>query len=184
MTTVDPIPPVNGLSNEMIGCEITVKFRLLLAAPLTVIRTGPLVAPAGTGTTMLVSVQEEDAAGRPLKVIAPGVAPKLVPVMVMESPIAPELADRLVIDGVSRKVAVLLPTPFMVTTTSAFPAGTFGGTETAMAVSLKVIGVTLIPPMVMGLKFHAVPKPLPLMVRLVPVDPDAGLRLLMVGETK
>jgi hypothetical protein len=42
---------------EMFGGGVTVKGRPLLAIPPTVTTTFPVVAPAGTGTSMLVALQ-------------------------------------------------------------------------------------------------------------------------------
>jgi hypothetical protein len=155
----------------------------LLAAPFTVTRTGPLVAPTGTGTLILASLQVEGAAGKPLKVMVfgPWLAPKLVPVMAMESPAAPEFTERLVIEGVTTKAATLLATALTVTTILAFPAGKLAGTGIAIAVSLHEVGVTLTPPMVTGLKFRTAPKALPVIVMLRPVGPDEGESALIVG---
>jgi hypothetical protein len=74
----------------------------LLATPDTVTTTLPVVAPAGTVTTMLVALQLVTAVTAvPLNVtvLVPCVAPKFVPVMVMEVPTAPELWLRLLIVG-------------------------------------------------------------------------------------
>jgi len=47
---------------------VTVKFDPLLAAPLTVTTTLPVVAPAGTGTVMLVALHAVGVPVVPLKV--------------------------------------------------------------------------------------------------------------------
>jgi hypothetical protein len=61
-----------------------VKTTPLLATPATVTTTLPVVAPAGTGITMLVALQLVGVAAVPLNVTVPVpcVAPKFVPVMV------------------------------------------------------------------------------------------------------
>jgi len=72
----------------------TVKADPLLAVPNTVTTTLPVVAPAGTDTVMLVALQALAAAAAiPLNVIVlvPWVAPKLVPVMVIDVPAGPEV---------------------------------------------------------------------------------------------
>ena len=104
--------------------------------------------------------------------------------MVMESPTRPEFADKAVMDGVTRKDAALLAIAFTVTTTLAVPAGKLVSTGTWMDVSLQKEGVTLTPPIVTGLKFWAAPNPLPLMVRVLFTEPEAGERLAMAGETR
>ena len=64
---------------------VTVKGAALLTRPPTVTTTLPEVAPFGTGTTMLVSLQFAGVATVPLNVtvLVPCVAPKAVPAMVM-----------------------------------------------------------------------------------------------------
>jgi hypothetical protein len=61
-----------------------VKTTPLLATPATVTTTLPVVAPAGTGTTMLVALQLVGVAAVPLNVtvLVPCVAPKFAPVIV------------------------------------------------------------------------------------------------------
>jgi hypothetical protein len=69
----------------------TTKLVPPLATPDTVTTTLPVVAPAGTVTTMLVALQlATDVTAVPLKVtvLVPCVAPKFVPVMVMDAPTA------------------------------------------------------------------------------------------------
>ena len=58
----------------------------MLATPFTVTTTGPVVAPVGTGVTMLVALQLMGAAIVPLNVtvLDPFVAPKFVPAMVTD----------------------------------------------------------------------------------------------------
>ena len=73
----------------------------LLARPVTVTTTLPVVAPAGTGTTMLVADQLVGVAVVPLKrmVLLPCVAPKFVPVTVTVVPTGPFVGERLVMLG-------------------------------------------------------------------------------------
>src|SRR5258706_185575 len=70
----------------------------LLATPFTVTTTGPVVAPLGTGATMLVALQLVGVAVVPLKrtLLLPCVDPKFVPVIVTDVPTAPDVGDRLV----------------------------------------------------------------------------------------
>jgi len=81
------------------GGGVTVKFTLLLGKLPTVTTTFPVVAPLGTGTTMLVSLQlVVGKAGVPLKLTVlftcPG--PKPDPVIVTEVPTGPDAGFRLV----------------------------------------------------------------------------------------
>jgi hypothetical protein len=52
----------------MLGVSSTVKGFPMLATPLTVTTTLPVVAPAGTGTAMLLALQLVGVAAVPLKV--------------------------------------------------------------------------------------------------------------------
>jgi len=83
--------------------------------------TLPVVAPAGTGTTMLVALQLEGVAAVPLNltVLLPCVAPKFVPATVTAAPTAPEVGETLAILGAETTVKLdpLLATPDTVTTT-------------------------------------------------------------------
>src|SRR6266478_1959542 len=74
---------------------------LVLSPTLTVTPTVPAIRRFGTAATMEVLLQLVVDAGLPpnLTVLVPLVEPKLVPVMVTEVPDAPEVGDRLVIDG-------------------------------------------------------------------------------------
>ena len=77
--------------------DVTVKLTPLLATPPTVTTTFPVVAPAGTGTTMLVAFQLVGVAAVPLNVtvLVPCVDPKFVPVIVTDTPTAPDVGAKL-----------------------------------------------------------------------------------------
>src|SRR6266853_1208073 len=81
--------------------EVTVNAIPLLAAPPTVTTTLPVVAPAGTATTMLVALQLVGVAGVPLKltVLLPCDAPKFVPIIVTDVPATADVGFRLAIFG-------------------------------------------------------------------------------------
>ena len=91
MMTFVPTGPETGPMLVITGVGVTVKFKPLLARPLTVTMTFPLVAPAGTVMLMLFAVQLETAAVAPLRVtvLVPCVAPKLEPLMVKVAPTGP-----------------------------------------------------------------------------------------------
>jgi hypothetical protein len=80
---------------------LTVKVTPLLATPPTVTTTGPVVAPPGTGTTMLPALQVLGVAGVPLTrtLLVACVAPKFAPLIVTGVPTAPDAGDRLVMLG-------------------------------------------------------------------------------------
>jgi len=79
----------------------TVKLTPLLATPLTVTTTFPVVAPAGTGTVMLVALQLVGVPAVPLNVtvLVPCVAPKFAPLIVTDVPTAPVLGFKLAMLG-------------------------------------------------------------------------------------
>jgi len=57
IVTDAPTAPLVGASDVMLGAANTVNATPLLATPLTVTTTFPVVAPPGTGTAMLVADQ-------------------------------------------------------------------------------------------------------------------------------
>jgi len=86
--TEEPTGPDVGLRLVMLGGGITVKTTPLLATPPTVTTTLPVVAPVGTGTTMLVALQLVGVPAVPLNVtvLLPWLAPKFAPAIVTEVP--------------------------------------------------------------------------------------------------
>src|SRR5579864_6865634 len=93
----------------------TVKVTPLLATPPTVTTTLPVVAPLGTGATMLPALQLVGGAVVPLNltVLLPCVDPKLVPLIVTEVPTAPVVGFKPLIVGagvVTVKFTLLLDT--------------------------------------------------------------------------
>jgi hypothetical protein len=102
VTVVVPVSTLVCCTRAMFpDVEITAKLTPLLATPPTVTTTLPVVAPAGTGATMLVGLQLVGVVATPLKlmVLVPCEEPKFVPVTVTEVPTAPEFGLRLVIVG-------------------------------------------------------------------------------------
>ena len=93
--------PLDGERLVSVGATVTVYGSALLATPLTVTTTLPVVAPAGTGTTMLLADQVVGVAAVPLNVtvLAPWVAPKLLPLIVTAVATGPLDGDRLVSVG-------------------------------------------------------------------------------------
>jgi hypothetical protein len=82
----------------------TVKFTALLATPLTVTTTLPVVAPIGTGTTIVVELELVTVEIVLLKVTV-GKNPKFVPVIVTTVPIPPDVGLRLTMFGTPAVVA-------------------------------------------------------------------------------
>src|SRR5579872_6639121 len=93
----------------MVGCVVvvTVNVIALLGTAATVTTTLPVVAPAGTGTEMLVAAQLEGVAVMPLNEteLVPCDVPKLLPEIVITVPTGADDGLRLVMVG------VVLPPP-------------------------------------------------------------------------
>jgi hypothetical protein len=168
----------------MVAGVVTVKGWPLLTAPPTAMTMLPVVAPDGTGTTMLVADQLVGVAVVPLNatVLVPFVAPKFEPAMVTTVPTAPLVGDRLLITGavlLTVNVTALLTMPPTVTTT--FPLVAPVGTGTAMLVADQLVGVATLPLNVTVLVLFVVPKFEPAMVTVVPTAPLVGDKLVIAG---
>jgi hypothetical protein len=185
VTEVPAVPDV-GDTLVMLGAgTVTVKLTPLLAWPPTATITLPVVAPIGTGATMLVALQLVGVAAVPLKLTAlvPCVLPKLVPLIVTGVPTAPEVGDRPVTAGiglvVTAKLTPLLARPPTVTIT--LPVVAPAGTGATMLVPLQLVGVATVPLKLTVLVPCAVPKFAPVIVTEVPTKPDVGDRLAILG---
>jgi hypothetical protein len=81
----------------------TVKVAALLVTPptVTITEAAPRGTPRGTGTTMVVSLQEAGVAATPAKVtvLVPRVAPKPLPLMLTEVLTGPDTGDRVEMCG-------------------------------------------------------------------------------------
>src|SRR5271169_6862842 len=134
-----PTGPLVGPKPVMVGGGgVTVKATPLLAWIPTVTTTFPVVAPAGTGTTILVAVQVVTGAVVPLKVtlLVPCEEPKFVPAIVTGVPTGPLVGFKVVIFGagtVTVKVTPLLDALLTVTTT--LPVVAPVGTDVTMLVA-------------------------------------------------
>jgi hypothetical protein len=176
--------PLVGDRVVMLGGTVTVKVTPLLARPPTVTTTLPVVAPDGTGTTMLVFDQLVGVAVVPLKVIVlvPFVEPKFVPVTVTDVPTGPLVGKRLVSVGAGRvtvKVSALLATPPTVTTT--LPVVAPIGAGTVILVADQLVGVAVVPLNFTVLVLWVAPKFVPVMVTGAPTTPLDGDRFESVG---
>src|ERR1700722_12906647 len=178
-----PIGPEFGV--RVLRTGATVKLNPLLGTPATVTMTLPVIAPTGTGTTMLVALQLVTGAVVPPKLTMLPVtcdAPKFVPVMVIEVPTAPEVWLRSVICGaaVTVKGEPALATPAALTTT--LPVVAPAGTVTAMLVGVQVPTVADMPLKVTVLPATCVaPKFVPAITTDAPIAPAFGVRLVMAG---
>jgi hypothetical protein len=184
VTTV-PKNPALGFKLVILGAgTVTVKFTPLLVTPPAVTTTFPVVAPAGTGTTMLAAVQFVGVAVVPLNliVLVPWVAPKFVPVIVTEVPVKPDVGFRPVILGpeaVTAKLTPLLATPPTVTTI--FPVVAPAGTGTTTLVAVQLAGVAAIPLNITVLVPCEAPRLVPVIVTDDPIAPDVGFMEVIVG---
>src|SRR5579859_5226682 len=157
----------------------------LLAMPPSVTTTLPVVAPAGTGTTMLLAFQLVGFAVVPLKVtvLVPCVAPKFAPDTVTEVPTGPEPGLKLVMfgGGVTVNSIPLLGTP--PTFTSTFPVVAPAGTGAMMLVSVQIEARVCMPLKVTKLWMLPTvgPKLVPVIITLAPIAPEAGLILIIAG---
>ena len=182
VTTVPDAPEV-GDRLVTLGPGNTVKVTPLLGNPPTVTTTVPVVAPAGTGATMLVALQVVGVVSVPLNrtELVPCVAPKFAPVIVTGTPIVADVGDRVVMLGrrPSVNVTPLLGNPPTVTTTGPVVVPT--GTGTTILVSLQVVGVAVVVLNRTVLVPFVAPKLAPAIVTTVPTGPDAGVSVVMDG---
>jgi len=180
-----PTGPELGFRLVMLGAgTVTVNATPLLTWPPTVTRTLPLLAPLGTGTTMLAVAQVVGVALTPPKVtvLVPCVAPKFAPLIVTDVPTGPEDGFRLVMLGagtVTVNATALLACPPTVTRTLPLTAPL--GTGTTMLLALQLVGVAATPPKLTVLVPCVAPKFAPLIVTDVPTGPEDGFRLVMLG---
>jgi hypothetical protein len=165
------------------GRVVTVKEALFTVWPLTVTENGPDVAPDGTRTTMLVSLQIATTEVVPLSemVLLPWVAPKPVPAIVTSAPTAPEVGDTLTMlsSSTTVKLRPLLAAPHAVTTT--FPVVASTGTGTTMLVAFQLVGVASVPLKLTVPPPCVAPKFVPVIVTEVPTTPEDAERLLIAG---
>jgi hypothetical protein len=184
MVTKSPVLPEFGITAVTLNPEETVKLMPLLVAPPATTTTLPVVAPVGTGTTMLVSLQLEGVAAvlLNLTLLVPGVWPKAAPVMVIVAPIPPFTGEMLVMPGPG-ETENGVPTlgPFVVVT-KMFPVVAPSGTVVEMLVVVALVNVATVPLNVTVLAEIDEPKLLPEMVSGRPAGPDVADRVAMVAR--
>ncbi len=185
IVTDAPTAPEVGERLVMLGAATTVNEEPLLATPLTVTTTLPVVAPVGTVATIDVAAQLViDVTLVPLNVtvLVPCVVPKFVPVIVTEAPTAPKVGERLVMLGVGRTVneEPLLLTPLAFTTT--LPVVAPVGTVATIDVAPQLVIVVAVVPLNATDPVPCVdPKFVPVIVTEAPTGPEVGDRLVMLG---
>jgi hypothetical protein len=150
IVTEAPTAPEVGDTVVMLGAATTVNDTPLLFTPLAFTTTLPVVAPAGTVATIEVALQLPIVvAAVPLNftVLVLWVEPKFVPVIVSDTPTAPEVGDTLVMLGAATTVndTPLLFTPLAFTTTlpGVAPVGTVATIEVALQLPIVVACVPL-----------------------------------------
>jgi hypothetical protein len=177
VTAVLTVPEV-GVSKEMLGGGITGKLTEFEAPPCVTI-TGPVVAVAGTATTICVLLQLVGLPAMPLKVTVPATDPKFVPLMATEAPARAALGEMLLILGAGIvNDVLLLAIPMLVVTTKP-PLVASAGTLALMLVLLHEVTGAEVP-----LKVTVpvvVPKLLPLIATAVPAAPERGATELTTG---
>lgn len=159
------------------------KVTPLLPTPPTLTTTFPVVAPVGTGTTILVELQVVGVAAVPLNVteLLLWVDPKFAPVIVTEVPTGPEVGLKLVMLAAGTTVN---PTPLLAwaaVVTSTLPVVAPFGTVTPMLVELQLVGVAMTPLKLTVLVPCVAPKFVPVIVTPAPTAPEVLLRVLMTG---
>ena len=140
-----------------------------------------MVAPLGTGATIVVEFQLVGVAVFPLNltVLLPWVDPNVVPEIVTDVPTVPEVGDRLRIYGLTVKLFPLLAVPDTVTTT--LPVVAPDGAGATIFVELQLVGVAVVPLNLTVLLPWLDPKFEPLIVTDCPTGPEVGERLDILG---
>jgi hypothetical protein len=110
----DAVSPVGTLGGVVSPCSV--KLTPLLATPPTVTMTFPVVAPAGTGATMLAAPQLVGVAVVPLNftVLVPCVPPKFAPLIVTDVPTTPDVGFRLAMLGTGAVLFTFTDTALLV----------------------------------------------------------------------
>jgi hypothetical protein len=178
-----PTAPEVGDRALIEGGTTTVKDTPLLAWPLTVTTTLPVVAPVGTGTTIEVALQLVGVAVVPLNVrlLVPWVEPKFVPVIVTDVPTTPEVGERVVIEGGGITVKETPLLAWLPTVTTTLPVVAPLGTGTTIELALQLVGVAVVPLNLTVLVPWVEPKFVPVIVTDVPTTPEVGERVVIEG---
>jgi hypothetical protein len=178
---VTEVPTTPEAGDRLAIAGGTLKLTPLLDNPPTITTTFPVVAPAGTGTTICVALQFVGVAITPLNVtvLVPGVAPKFEPAIVTDVPTAPEVGARLEIAGETAKLTPLLDLPL--TATTIFPLDAPLGTGTTICVLLQSVAAANVPLKLTVLVPCVAPKFAPVIDTDVPGAPAVGLAEMIHG---
>ena len=167
----------------MLGAATTVNEIPLLFTPLARTTTLPVVAPEGTAATIDVALQLVGVAAIPWKLREPGLAPKLLPLIVTEAPTAPEVGESPLMLGAGTTVNETPLLAMLATVTTTLPVVAPVGTGTTIELALQLVVVAAVPLNETVLVPREAPNPLPLMVIDAPTAPVFGERPLMTGIT-
>jgi hypothetical protein len=180
IVTDAPTAPVEGVRLLIVGVGKTVNETPLLATPLALTTTFPVVDD-GTVATIDVAPQLVIVAFVPLKVTVPVPCadPKAEPLIVTDAPTAACEGDKLEIAGAGNTVndTPLLSTPLAKTIT--LPVVAPLGTVTLIDVAAQLV-IDAATPLKVTVPFVVV-KFVPVMVTAAPTAPDVGDRLVMLG---
>ena len=159
------------------------KLTPLLSTPLACTTTFPVVAPDGTGATMLVALQLVGVVAVPLNltVLLPWVEPKLDPVIVTDAPTAPDVGERLVILGAGTTVKLTPLLALLETVTTTLPVVAPDGTVATMLVALQLVVLALVPLNLTVLVPLVEPKFVPVIVTEAPTAPEVGDKFVILG---
>lgn len=180
---VTTVPAIPELGDNAVIVGPTENCEPKLDTLPTVTTTDPVVAPAGTGTTMEELPQLVGAASTPLNVtmLVPCVEPNADPLMVTGVPGPPDVGLSPVIPGERVKLMLLLATPFTVTTRG--PEVALAGTGAWMAYACQLLGVAVTPLNLTVLVPWLAPNTLPRIVTLAPIVAEGGLISIIEGST-
>ena len=181
MLTNEPTGPEDGERVAIVGVGMIVKGTPLLAAPFAVTTRYPVVAPAGTGTRIALSLQLAGVTAVPLNVTVPGVVPKFDPLMVTPAPTGPAVGETLAIMGGGITVNSIPLLASQPSATITLPVIAPLGTGTVMLFAPQLVGVAILPLKVTVLLPCAAPKPDPAIVTAVPDMPVFGDMPVIVG---
>jgi len=163
-----------------------VKFEgLVIVIPLTVILTGPEVAPGGTDVVMLVEVDAVTMAEIPLKLtkLLAGVVLKLVPEIITVALSAPVVGLNPVIEGVGDTVKLLaLKMVMPLRLNEILPEVAPTGTVVVILVAVEAVTIAATPLKCKILSAGIVLKSDPVIIIAAPTAPFAGLKPVIDGE--
>src|SRR5438309_1555394 len=184
---VTGVPTAPEVTDKLVilGVRRTVKFTPLLATPLALTITFPVVAPLGTVTPILDAPHDVTLAVAPLNVTVPVPCelPKFEPVTVTVAPTAPDVTDKLVMLGAGTTVKFTPLVAWLDTVTTTFPVVAPLGTVTAILDEPHVVTDAVVPLNVTVLVPCEEPNDVPVIVTAAPTAPVVIDKLVIAGTT-